>query len=215
MIDIARADEELFGTVVMAARFGRVDAIVKHLSARYEQEWDDPHAGFPYALSMLAVLHSGRPEAREHLNYTEIIETLSDLLYHEPGHWLGRYLRIHARALLPADAEEHRNYLIAERARAADDAQDLIDRQARGPWRPWYAVPYLLAARLAWESAEPDREQRVAALVTAATARPAEPVGFRALGSLMSDVFRWYGHQGDVPHRDAVRALAADLFRSS
>src|SRR5215211_2092123 len=104
MVPITHADEELFGTVTMAARLGRARAIVERMSTRYEQEWENPRSGFPYALSMLALLRSGRKDLRDQFNYTEIIETLGDLLYHEPDHWLGRFLRIHTRMLLPADA---------------------------------------------------------------------------------------------------------------
>src|SRR5882757_7737449 len=105
MDPITRDDEELFGTVMVAARLGRAGPIVTRLRERYEREWDDPRAGFPYALAMLALLQSGRKDLRDQLNYTEIVETLSDLLYHEPEHWLGRYLRIHTRTLLPVDAK--------------------------------------------------------------------------------------------------------------
>jgi len=217
MVPITHADEELFGTVVIAARLGGARAIVERLSARYEQEWADPRAGLPYALSMLALLRSGRQDLRDQLHYTEIVETLGDLLYHEPDHWLGRFLRIHTRLLLPADAGEHRHYIAAERARAAQDADELIARQARAAWQPWFACPYLLAARLAWESGDRDRD-RVAALVSAAAAgaadatRPGEPVRFRALGGVMCEAFLWYHNQPGMPEHDTVGAMMDTLF---
>jgi hypothetical protein len=210
MIPITRADEELFGTLVMAARFGRIGTVVSHLAERYEKEWDDPLAGFPYALSMLAALQSGREDLQEHFDYTEIVETLSDLLYNRPDHWLGRYLRIHVRTMLPADAPEHRGYIAAERARAAEDAAELIERQDAAGWQPWFACAHLVAARLAWES---DRdEDRVAALVTAAAARTAGPVGFHSLGSIACEVFLWYRHESGLPHQDTVAAMTDALF---
>src|SRR5215467_9460044 len=103
MLPISDADEDLFGTLTTASRLGRVDAIIGRLRTRYNEEWDDPLAGFPYALAMLAVLVAGRADLFEPSNYTEIIETLGDLLYHQPDHWLGQYLRIHTRTLLPQD----------------------------------------------------------------------------------------------------------------
>jgi hypothetical protein len=209
MDGITRTDEELFGTVIVAARLGRAGPIVQRLRERYEQEWDDPLAGFPYALSMLALLQSGREDLREQLNYTEIVETLSDLLYHEPDHWLGRYLRIHTRTLLPVDAEEHQNYITAERTRAAEDVAELIERQAATDWQPWFASPYILAARLAWESGDKDR---VGALVSTAAAGPRAPVPFRALGGLLCEGFVWYDSQLGLPDQDTVWALMADLF---
>jgi hypothetical protein len=210
MIPIVDADEELLGTLIAAARFGRAGVITDRLRARYDEEWDDPLAGFPYALAMFSLLLSGREDFLEQFNYTEIIETLSDLLYHEPDHWLGRYLRIHTRTLLPADGE-HRQYLAAERAKAAADASELIERQSRAAWQPWFACSYLMAARLEWQSDRQDRDQ-VATLVRAATARPRAPVRFRALGGVLRIAFVWYCDQPELPERDQVRATMDNLF---
>lgn len=207
MDPITREDEELFGTVMVAARLGRAEKITARLKERYEREWDDPRAGFPYALAMLALLQSGREDLREQLNYTEIVETLSDLLFHEPGHWLGRYLRIHTRTLLPADATEHRAYIAAERARAVQDAAELLDRQAAAEWRPWFACTPVLAARLAWEGGDRDR---VPGLLDGL--RGSEPIRFRALGGLLCEGFVWYVSQPDVPAGDTAVAAMVALF---
>jgi hypothetical protein len=209
MDPITRGDDELFGTVMVAARLDRAGPILARLRERYEREWDDPRAGFPYALALLALLQSGREDLRGQLNYTEIVETLSDLLYHEPEHWLGRYLRIHTRALLPVQATEHQAYVTAERARAAEDAAELIERQAKADWQPWFACTYLLAARLAWEAGQRDG---VATLVRAAAARPGGPVVFRALGGLLCEAFLWYDSRADLPERDTAGALMDALF---
>ena len=209
MDPITRDDEELFGTVMVAARLGRSGPIVTRLRERYEKEWDDPRAGFPYALAMLALLQSGREDLREQLYYTEIVETLSDLLYHEPDHWLGRYLRIHTRTLLPADATEHQGYITAERTRAAEDVAELIERQDATAWQPWFACPYVLAARLAWEGGDRDR---VPDLVSAAASHPGPPIRFRALGGLLCEGFTWYDAQPDLPDRDIAAALRDALF---
>lgn len=210
MIPITRADEELFSTLIMAARLGRVERIISHLAERYEKEWDNPVAGFPYALSMLAALQSGRADLQEHFDYTEIVETLSDLLYNQPDHWLGRYLRIHVRMMLPTDAEEHRGYIAAERARAAEDAAELIEQQDSAVWQPWFASTHLVAARFVWES-ERDPE-RVAALVSAAATRTVEPMGFHSLGSIAREAFLWYHHESGLPHQDTVAAMMGTLF---
>ncbi|WP_432994606.1 hypothetical protein [Dactylosporangium sp. CA-233914] len=207
------ADEGLFGTVMVAARLGRAEKIVGRLRERYEQEWDDPRAGFPYALALLALLQSGREDLRGQLSYTEIVETLSDLLYHEPGHWLGRYLRIHTRALLPADATEHRGYVIAERTRAAEDAAELVGRQDAVEWRPWFACTYLLAARLAWESGETGQLDRIPELIRSAAAKAdAREVGFPSLGGLLCEGFVWYHSKPGLPERDTAAALMDTLF---
>jgi hypothetical protein len=210
MIPIVDADEDLFGTLVAAARLGRIGALIEHLRTRYDEEWDDPLGGFPYALAMLAVLQSGREGLMEQFNYTEIIETLSDLLYHSPDHWLGRYLRIHARSLLPAKGE-YPNYLAAERAKAVEDSRELIERQGRAAWQPWFACSYLIAARVAWQSGRHDRDA-VAALVTEAAARPCGTVRFRSLGSVMRSAFLWYHNQAELPERDAVGVMMDAIF---
>jgi len=210
MLPITRADEELFSTVAVAVRLGRADAIIQRLAARYEKEWDNPLAGFPYALSMIAAFQSSDKELRERLNYPEIIETLNDLLYNQPDHWLGWYLRIHARTLLPVNPGEYRVFIAAEREKAAKDAEQLIERQTHTDWQPWFACAYLAAARLAWESGT-DREQ-VAELVAQAAARPGAPVPFPSLGSVLCEVFLWYRNESGLPEQDTVARLMGTLF---
>jgi hypothetical protein len=137
------------------------------------------------------------------------VETLSDLLYWKPEHWLGRYLRVHTRTLLPVEAQEHQNYIIAERARAGEDVAELIERQSAAAWQPWFACAYILAARLAWESGERDR---VPALVSAAASHPGAAIRFRALGGLLCEGLRWYVAQPDLPARDTADAVLHTLF---
>jgi hypothetical protein len=217
MVPITVDDEQLFSTVLAAARLGRAGAIVDRLSARYEQEWQDPLAGFPYALSLVAQMQiawaeSGVDEGKALATYSEVIESLGDLLYGAPDHWLGRYLRVRIRTLMmPPDHLDHPKFVIDERARAAQDAQELIVRQATTTWQPWFACSYLLAARLAWESADRDPD-RVTELVTTAAARPGSPIPFRSLGAILREGFVWYAHQPDVPERDTVSHLASTLF---
>jgi hypothetical protein len=211
VIPITLADEELFAVATVAARLGRADAIVAGFAAKYEQEWDDPVAGFPYALTMLAVLQSGHAEVRARVDFTEIVETLGDLLYNRPDHWLGRYLRIHARTMLPTDPVDYRGYIAAERAKAIEDAAQLIELQSRAEWRPWFACAHLLAARLAWE-ADPEDRDRVAALATAPVPRVGAPIPFPALGGFMRDTFLWYHGESGLPEKDTVAAMSRALF---
>jgi hypothetical protein len=210
MIPIRPADDELFATMLAAARLGRLRPSVDSLRSRYDQEWDDPLAGLPYALAMLAGMLSGREDSIEETSYVEIVETLSDVLYHLPDHWLGRYLRIHARAILPDDSDQPK-YVAAERTRAIEDARELIERQDRADWQPWFACSYLLAARLTWH-ADRDAGYAVAVLVTTAAARRCTPVRFPALGSVMCSAFRWYRDQPGLPEQDAVGSMMAALF---
>lgn len=210
MVPVTAADEQLFGTALMASRMGRVRPILAKLRKRYEEEWDNPQAGFPYALAMVGLLMSGREDRLQEFDYTEVVETLSDLLYHEPDHWLGRFLRIQTRTLLPTEADEYKAYITAERTRAAEDAEELIARQAESDWRPWYACAYLLAARLEWEGGRD--VDKVAGLITAAAAHPSPPVPFPSLGGIMCEAFVWYYVEPDVPERETAGRLMDALF---
>lgn len=217
LVPITHADDQLFSTVLAAARLGRADAIVDQLSARYEQDWKNPLAGFPYALALVARMQiawtsSGVDEGAALATYSEVIESLGDLLYGVPEHWLGRYLRIRIRTMMmPPDHADHPKFVVAERDRAADDARELIERQAGTEWQPWFACSYLAAARLAWESEDRD-PARVAELVRAAAARPGAPIPFRSLGTILREGFLWYTDQPDVPERETVRRLTGTLF---
>lgn len=228
MVPITRADEELFGTVLVAARLGRAHRIVEDLRVRYEEDWEDPLAGFPYALSMLAQLQVS-PEGTEVGMFAKLVETLGDVVYGTPDHWLGRYLRIRMRSLIPLDHSEgyeryqriagpypelhdsYRAFAEAEKARAGTDVEELIARQSASAWQPWYACTYLLAARLEWESADRDPD-RVAQLAAQATAAPGAPIPFRALGTVLCEAFVWYCHEPDVPGREAVVRTLRALF---
>jgi hypothetical protein len=210
MVPITREDEQLFGAALMAAKMGRIRPILAKLRKRYEEEWDNPQAGYPYALAMVGLLMSGREDRLEDFDYTEVVETLSDLLYHEPDHWLGRFLRIQTRTLLPTDADEYQQYIAAERTRAAEDAAELIARQADSDWQPWYACAYLLAARLEWEG---ERDvAKVGELITAAAAHPATPVPFGSLGGVMCEAFAWYYVEPGVPELETAGTLMDALF---
>jgi hypothetical protein len=217
MVPLTAADDELFSTVTAAARLGRADKIVARLSERYGQEWGSPMAGLPYALSMVALMQidltsAGLEERTAVYNYGEIIESLGDLLYGVPDHWLGRYLRVRMRTMMmPPSHAEYPEFVIEERARAAADAADLITRQAGADWQPWFAATYLLAARLEWESPERDVD-RVRQLVTEAAAHPATPITLRALASLLREPFLWYLNQPELPDRQAVSRMLAALF---
>jgi hypothetical protein len=217
MVPITRADDELFSTIMAAARLGRANKIVASLSDRYGQEWGGPMAALPYALSMVALMHvdltsTGLDERKAVHNYGEIIESLGDLLYNVPDHWLGRYLRIRTRTMLmPPSHSEYPEFVIEERGRAAADADELISRQAETAWQPWFAASYLMAARLAWESEDRDLD-RVGKLVTEAADHQAGPIVFQALGSLLREPFIWYLDQPELPDREAVGRTMVALF---
>lgn len=217
MLPITQADDELFSTVMAAARLGRAHKIVARLSDLYGQEWGGPAAGFPYALSMVALMQidlttAGLDERKSVYNYGEIIESLGDVLYGVPGHWFARYLRVRTRAMMmPPSHVQYPDFVVEERIRAVKDAEELIARQAATAWQPWFAATYLLTARLVWESEDRDAD-RVGELVAEAAARQATPITFGALGSLLREPFIWYLGQPDLPEREAAAGMLAALF---
>jgi len=206
---ITPADDELFRTVSLALRLGRQGPVVDDLSTAYADEWDDPESGFRYALAMVAVLQANRADSDGSV-YLEISETLGDVLYAAPDHWLARYLRCRLRALVPLTFAQDQKFADRERAKAVTDVDELIERQGRALWRPYFACAHLLAARLAYEGAHD--LARVDQLISAVADRPRTRVGFRALGILLCEPFLALFGQPDVPGRPVLAGMMADLF---
>jgi hypothetical protein len=212
---ISQHDEQLFRTVFVATRLGRADAIVERLAARYAAEWDDPEAGFPYALAMMAALNADGKRARAtdadgQLGYLQLIETLDDVLYNVPDHWLGRYSRVMIRALLPGSGVPYQQYVDEERAKLVADLAELMDRQARAHWQPYFACTYLLAARVSHE--DDKDEARTVELVNAAADKPARPIPFPTLGAFLARPFLVVYSTPDFPARACVATMMTALF---
>lgn len=211
MRPITQQDENLFATATLAVRMGRQDAVIERLDERYAEEWDDPSAGLPYVLAMVADLCMGSDKPESSGTYSEIVETLGDLVHAVPDHWLARYLRIWVRAVIPHDYRGYASFVAGERASARVEVDDLIAAQALVGWQPWFAATHVLAARMAGSDTHPDTA-RMAALIRAIPADDGRPVPFRSLGSLLCETFHAYCRQPDAPLRETVDKLALTLF---
>lgn len=221
---ITRADENLFHTVTVATKLGRAKAIVDRLGARYDDDWDSVDAAFPYALAMVAVLQTSGTDFEKHAGYTDVIETLGDVLHADPDHWLARYCRARIRALIPTSYSVYRNYVVGERGKAVRDADELIERQSMAPAQPYFACTYLLAARMALEDTAlegtesgtagdaGDGVDRAAGLIERAAALPADAVPFPALAAILCEPFVACYSQPAVPSRALVGDLMSALF---
>lgn len=207
---IGQADEDLFHTVTVATKLGRASAIIERLSTRYADEWDNAEAGFPYALAMVAVLQTSGTDFEKHAGYTEVIETLGDVLYADPDHWLARYCRVRIRALIPTSYSVYRNYVEGERGKAVRDVDELIERQSQVPPQPYFACAHLLAARMALANgADTDRAAR---LIAQAAAGPAQPVRFPALAAMLCEPFVACYTEPAAPAREQLGELMSALF---
>ena len=215
MRPISQHDEELFRTVFVAARMGRADAVVARLGDRYAEEWDNPEAGFPYALALMAALNADATRARAidahgQSGFLQLIETLDDLLYNVPDHWLARYCRVTIRVLLPATSQAYQEYLSEERAKLHTDLTELLDRQSHARWQPYFACPCLVAARLAHEDGQ--GAARTEEFVDRAASGPARPIPFPTLGAFLAQPFLVAYGIADFPARPRVGALMSTLF---
>jgi hypothetical protein len=209
-------DEGLFRTVMSAARLGRAGTLIEHLGKRYAEEWDDAEAGLPYALAMVAALQTGAlfPESagpRQHgTTYDELTETLEDVLYVAPDHWLARYCRVFVRVLLPTSGGREARFARDEHAKARTDIAELIALQRRAPWQPYFSCAYVVAARLAAEGDYGDAS--AGQLIAEACDKPNGPIPFRMLGSIMCPSFIALHANPDLPERARLGALMATLF---
>jgi hypothetical protein len=212
---ISQPDEELFRTVFVAAKMGRADALVARLAGRYAEEWDNPEAGFPYALALMAALTADASRAQAvdangQSGFLQLIETLDDVLYNLPDHWLGRYCRVAIRVLLPATSEVYPEYLSEERTKLHADLTELLDRQSQARWQPYFASTCLVAARLAHASGQD--AARVEEFVDRAASGPARPIPFPTLGAFLAQPFLVAYGIADFPARPRIGALMSTLF---
>lgn len=203
------ADEEMFQTVTLATKLGKADRVIERLSERSLEEWDNPEAGFPYALATMAALQASGSDLEKHAGYYEAIGTLTDVLENCPDHWLASYCRVRLRSLVPAEYGLYRDYLSNEQDTALAEAAALIEAQSTVEWQPYFASPYLLAAHLHLNRGQDDT---AGDLVRRAAERPTGPVGLPALGAILSEPFVAV-HQRTGPRlRDVVGRLMSELF---
>jgi hypothetical protein len=73
------ADERLFQTVTVAARIGRAERLLPTLLADYDDRWDEPEAGFRYALALIALIQAAGSDREKRARYTQSMEALDDV----------------------------------------------------------------------------------------------------------------------------------------
>jgi hypothetical protein len=204
------ADERLFHTVTVAARMGRTERVLPTLMAGYDEQWDEPEAGFRYALALVALIQAEGDEREKRARYTRSMEALDDVIEGDPGHWLARYCRIRNRVLIRTGYGRYQEYLHDERGQAAEDVDDLLRAQQQVPWQPYFAAAYVLAAQFHAGQGEP---ARAAELISAADVPPREPMPYPALGSILSEPFLIL-YRGAVPPamKPVVATMTAELF---
>lgn len=203
-------DERLFQTAAVAARLGRAERILTALMADYDDNWDDPEAGFRYGLSLVAIIQSGGADQQKRTWYTQSLEALDDVVDGDPGHWPARYCRIRHRVLIRTGYGRYQEYLNDELGKVTDDIGELLHRQAQVPWQPYFAAGQLLAAQF---HAGRGDHARAAELAAAAAAAGSGPVPYQALGSILSEPMLVLYH-GSVPPpvKADVAAVMARLF---
>jgi hypothetical protein len=204
------ADERLFQTVTVAARIGRATRLVQTLMADYDERWDEPEAGFRYALALVALIQADGSDREKRVHYSQSMEALDDVIEGDPGHWLARYCRLRHRVLIRTGYGRYQEYLNDERSEAAEDIDELLRAQEQVPWQPYFAAAFLLGAQFHAGQGEP---ARAAELISAAGQRPRAPIPYPALGSILGEPFLILYH-GAVPPalKTAVAAMTTELF---
>jgi len=203
-------DEQLFHTVTLAARLGRSGKLISTLMTAYDDQWDDPEAGFRYALALVAMIQAGGTDQEKRAGYTQSMEALDDVLDGDPGHWLARYCRIRHRVLIRTGYGRYQEYLYDERGKAAEDIGELLRGQEHEPWQPYFTAATILAAQ--FHAGQGD-QARAADLIRDASAGHQGRMPYPALGTIMSEPFRILG-QGDLPPpmKELVAATMTALF---
>jgi hypothetical protein len=203
-------DERLFQTVTAAARMGRTERLLPTLMAEYDEQWDEPEAGFRYALALVALIQAEGSEREKRARYTQSMEALDDVIEGDPGHWLARYCRARNRVLIRTGYGRYPEYLGEERDEAAADIGELLRVQQQVSWRPYFAAASVLAAQLHAALGEPEH---AAELVDAAAVPPREPIPYPALRSILSEPFLILYHGAVPPAKKPVLAtMTAELF---
>jgi hypothetical protein len=65
--------------VTVAARIGRAERLLPSLLADYDDRWDEPEAGFRYALALIALIQAAGSDREKRARYTQSMEALDDV----------------------------------------------------------------------------------------------------------------------------------------
>lgn len=185
---IEAADDELFEAVSLAGKLRRADNLLERLERRHYASPEDPRAAFSYALALVAVLPTTDSDIEAHGRFGAAADALDGVIAAEPDHWLARYLRIRLRCLLVTGPSTLAAVAEEELKRANDELDELIDRQSRVEWQPYFSGAFALAARLAAVPGPHERTpEQIADLLARANGHSADQLPFRALGVLFRE----------------------------
>jgi hypothetical protein len=202
-------DEQLFSTVIVAARLGKSDRIIDALEAEYDERWDQPETIFRYALAQVAMVRAHNTELQRRASYAKSLAALDEVLAFESEHWLARYCRARHRILIRTGYGQYPTYLSEERDKAAEDIELLLQGQEHQPWQPYFASLLMLAAQFHAELGEPGRATE---MIADAAARPRLPIRFAALGVILGEPFTTLSH-GQLPQQ--AKATVAMLMTAA
>jgi tetratricopeptide (TPR) repeat protein len=203
---IARADDELYGVASVAAKLGRTDKLLDRLSSAAQSDPEDPEAAFAYALARMAMV---QVDFDAHSRFSEIIDSLGQVLAIEPWHWLARYSRARLRALIPNSYGTLTVEVSGELGSAAEDLDDLLKYQAEADWQPYFASSHALAAVVGRLSGATDR---CAAQLDALLDCPLAPVGLPVLGALLCEPLVTLHATSLEPERHRLGELMMALY---
>ncbi|WP_283137885.1 hypothetical protein [Rhizohabitans arisaemae] len=207
---ITQADENLFQTIVVAAKLGRADPLVERLNDQYAEDWENPQAAFPYALAVVAMLQADVSGFEKHASFNEALETLNDILYTDPAHWLAQYLRARLRTMIPSSLI-YKTYLDMERDKAGEGSQELIEVQAAAAWQPYFVSAYALAAHTPGEDGR-DPAHVGKTIREAAEAGPRSRVPYPALGAILCEPLVALYMDVTLPERELIATMMRELY---
>jgi hypothetical protein len=209
---ITRGDDELYGLISTAGKFGRAAKILAMLERERDASPADVEAVGRHALALMAALPSMTRNLGAHASFTDAIESFGDVLALDPDHWLARYGRARLRTLVPSSYGSYSVQTDGVLAAAREDLRYLIGLQARLPPQPYFASTHaaaLLVDRLAGAQ-DPDALARLTEVLRGCRL---EPVRLPALGAVLCEpLATLHASGGGAPEREAIGTALTTLY---
>lgn len=209
---ITRADDELYGLISTAGRFGRAQKILDLLERERDAARDDPEAVGRHALALMAALPAMARGLGAHAGVTDAIEAFGDVLALDPDHWFARYGRARLRTLVPSSYGNYTVRTDGALAAAGEDLRYLIGLQARLPQQPYFASTHaaVLVVDLLMGEQDPDALGRLAELLRGSRL---EPVRLPALGAVLCEpLATLHVAAREEPDREAIGTALTTLY---
>lgn len=183
---ITPADDELYGLVSAAGKFGRAAKVLTVLARERDDAPADVEAVGRHALALMAALPSMVHTLGAHAGVTEAIESFGDVLALDPDHWLARYGRARLRTLVPSSYGNYTMRPDGILAAAREDLEYLIGLQAQLPPQPYFASTHaaVLVVDMLAGTQDPDALEGLARQLRDSVL---EPVRLPALGAVLCE----------------------------